>query len=401
MAASAADSRHEPGLVCFAAVDWWYHNRAHSDVQLARCIAAERPVLLVNSIGLRIPRPGNTSQPWRRVTRKLASYAKGPRTPLPDTPNFHVFTPIALPLPGNPVLRRLSALLVRWQVQAVAHWYGMTSPHVLVTIPTAVDVLRGMARSSLIFNRSDLHSAFPEVNGPAVAALEHELLTIADAVIYVSHELMTKDEPVVRGRPYFLGHGIDVEHFRRVAVTDQPAEVTAIPRPRIGFFGGIDDYVVDLDLIGRVAEENADAHVVLIGDATCDMSPVTAHANVHWLGMRPYEEIPAYGSAFDVGIMPWLDNEWIHFCNPVKLKEYLALGLPVVTTDFPELRELRPRVVVAEPDSFTAALREALALPLTDATIRQRRSLVEHDTWMAKAHELLALMDELVARADA
>jgi glycosyltransferase involved in cell wall biosynthesis len=91
------------------------------------------------------------------------------------------------------------------------------------------------------------------------------------------------------------------------------------------------------------------------------MERFAPYGNVHWLGRRPYEEIPAYGSAFDVAIMPWVDTPWIHRSNPIKLKEYLALGLPVVSTEFAELDGYRDRVRTAtDPARFVAAIRESL-----------------------------------------
>ena len=86
---------------------------------------------------------------------------------------------------------------------------------------------------------------------------------------------------------------------------------------------------------------------MLIGHTTCSMDRLVRHPNVHWLGQKPHEEIPRYGSGFDVALMPWLDNEWIRSCNPIKMKEYLALGLPVVSTDFPEVRHYADVIRVA------------------------------------------------------
>ncbi|MGX5653813.1 glycosyltransferase [Geodermatophilus nigrescens] len=380
--------------VCFAAQDWWYHNRAHSDFQLMRSVARDRKVLVVNSIGMRMPRPGVSTHVTRRLTRKLRSIARLVRHPLPDLPGFAVVSPVPLPLYRWPLTRRLNAGLVRVQVRAAMWWLGISDPVVVVTLPTAWDVVRPMRRRSLVFNRSDRHSAFPEADTASIEALESALLEHADHVLYVSRALMTAEAGSTGGRAWFIDHGVDTAHFRRRPPEEWPEDVRAIPGPRIGFFGALDDYLVDFDLLERLATELPEASLVLIGDSTHPMERFAHHPNVHWLGARPYESIPAYGSAFDVAIMPWLDNEWIRHANPIKLKEYLALGLPVVSTDFAELDGYRDRVRVGTtPDDFIATVRSLLAGNGLDASHTRRTSVLPY-SWDSRAALLVSRTEE-------
>lgn len=375
------------GFIWFAAQDWWYHNQAHSDFQLMRQVARSRPVLVVNSLGLRAPGPRTSTRPGRRILRKLRSMTRFLRRPVPDLPGFHVYTPVMLPAYGRSgAVYRFNAWLIRTQVRVAARLAGIRGvPAIGATIPTAWPVVAGMARSTLAFNRSDLQSAFPEADGQWVAGLERKFLTHSDHVLYVSHELMRRDSSLVGERAFFLDHGVDLDHFR----ADGPVhpQILEIPSPRIGFFGGIDDYVVDLDLIEQTARRIPDASMVLIGDATCSMDSLTRLPNVHWLGKRDYRDIPALGRGFDVAIMPWLDNEWIRFANPVKLKEYLALGLPVVTTEYPEVEGWRHLVRVADsPDGFIDEVRRALADP---GDPEPRTQSVIPYSWAGRARALL------------
>jgi GT2 family glycosyltransferase/glycosyltransferase involved in cell wall biosynthesis len=382
-----------PGYVCFSAQDWWYHNRAHSDFQLMRSIAAHRKVLVVNSIGMRMPTPGRSTQVLRRVGRKLRSVAMLVRRPLRELPGFYVMSPLPLPFYGSPLARRVNALLVRAQVLAVSRALGLHRPVIMVTIPTAWDVVRPMRRQALVFNRSDRHSSFPESDRPTIEALERGLLERSDHVLYVSTALMDEERRMTGDRAYFLDHGVDTDHFRRRPESEQPADIRAIPGPRVGFFGALDDYLVDFDLLERIAGELSDVSLVLIGDATVPMERLTRHPNVHWLGFRPYETIPGYGSGFDVAIMPWLDNPWIKHSNPIKLKEYLALGLPVVSTDFQELVNYADRVRIAASgdlflDAVRATLREGGPRPADDL----RRSVLGA-SWSSRAAQLMALAE--------
>jgi glycosyltransferase involved in cell wall biosynthesis len=385
------DARADEGFIWFAAQDWWYHNRAHSDFQLMKEVARDRPVLVVNSLGLRVPRPGRSTTPLRRIARKLRSMTKLLRSPISELPGFHVFSPILLPFYGDGPLASLNAGWIRAQVRLAARLAGLPErPAIGVTIPTAWPVVAPMRRSALVFNRSDLHSAFPEADGAWVASLERSLLQNSDRVLYVSHELMRNDAALVGGRAAFLDHGVDLDRFSpRIPVAPEIAE---IPSPRIGFFGGLDDYVVDFELLVRTAKELPEASLVLIGDATCSMDELTALPNVHWLGHRPYESIPALGRGFDVALMPWLNNDWIRFANPIKLKEYLALGLPVVSTEYPEVDAYRDQIRVSpDRESFPSLVRLALADP---GDPRARYDFVLPYSWRGRATALLALVDE-------
>jgi glycosyltransferase involved in cell wall biosynthesis len=184
-----------------------------------------------------------------------------------------------------------------------------------------------------------------------------------------------------------------VEHFRPDLEWPEPADLAGIGHPRIGFFGGIDEYVVDVDLLEMVAREIPEAELVLVGAASCPMDRFEALRNVHWLGQRPYDAIPRYGAAFDVALMPWVDNEWIAYANPIKLKEYLALGLPVVSTYFPEGEWYRDVIdMVHGREAFVKAARAALEHG-GRSTPKERRARVEHSTWDAQAALLMSLCE--------
>lgn len=376
------------GFVWFAAQDWWYHNQAHSDFQLMKEVARTDPVLVVNSLGLRMPQPGKSSHPFRRILRKLRSMTKLLRRPLADLPRFHVLTPIMLPSYGEGVLAGLNSRLIRFQVRLAARIVGLPpEPFIGVTIPTAWPVVEKMARSALVFNRSDLHSAFPEADGSWIESLENKLLEHSDHVLYVSHELMERDRSVVGDRGFFLDHGVDLHHFTPVGPVHP--DIEEIASPRVGFFGGLDDYVVDMALLFETARLLPTASIVLIGDATCPMDELVTLPNVHWLGYRDYRDIPALGRGFDVALMPWLSNEWIRYANPIKLKEYLALGLPVVSTEYPEVDAYRHQVFVAsDQDAFVAGVERALADP---GDPDARVAFVQPFSWAGRAAALMTL----------
>ncbi len=168
----------------------------------------------------------------------------------------------------------------------------------------------------MIFNRSDRHSAFPESDQQVIAGMEQQLLRGADHVLYVSRALMGEERPMAGERAYFLDHGVDLEHFRSASEITPPDQLADLSGPVIGFFGALDDFVVDFDLLERLAVEIPEATLVLVGDSAHSMERLTRYPNVRWLGFQPYAQIPALGSRFDVALMPWLDSSWIQLLEP-------------------------------------------------------------------------------------
>ena len=165
-------------------------------------------------------------------------------------PNFHVLTPMILPFYGSRTMRAVNARLVREQVRMVAKWIGIDPDEavIFVTIPTAIDVVREWPRRALLTNRSDLHSAFEETDQALIRALETELVASSDVALYTSHSLMRTEGAIAGDRAVFLDHGVDYDRFASATGTPH-ADLKDIPRPIVGFFGGIDDYVVDLALL--------------------------------------------------------------------------------------------------------------------------------------------------------
>ena len=128
-----------------------------------------------------------------------------------------------------------------------------------------------------------------------------------------------------------------------------------------------------------------DFSVVLIGNSSVSLSALESRKNVYLLSQKPYEDIPHYGKCFDICFMPWQQNNWIEACNPVKLKEYLALGKPIVSTYFNELNGYEGFVEVANnANSFALAARKALKEDNPELAAA-RRNRVVGDTWDSKA----------------
>ncbi|MCA9440612.1 MAG: glycosyltransferase [Candidatus Omnitrophica bacterium] len=202
--------------------------------------------------------------------------------------------------------------------------------------------------------------------------------------LYCSSLLFDEEREECR-QALFVDHGVDYDLFS--AAGDRAREgkddvLGETPHPRVGYVGNLEPHRVDYKMFLKVAEKLSHLNFVVVGPSALPEDWCTL-PNVHQFGQQPYEEVPKYMAACDVLIMPWNENEWIKACNPVKLKEYLAVGRPVVTSPFEELRNYSGFVRIASGDeAFGNEIEKALDSPEEVTFLRER---VEKETWKAKA----------------
>ncbi len=379
--ASVANSRRAfDGVICIGGSDWWYHNRGHFDFQVMRRLAKSWPVLYVNSLGVRMPGPSDPRKFAGKIERKLKSLARG----VTHVENkFWVFSPISIPGERG---KKLSGFALAPQIQMAARRAGITRPLLWMHCPAGADLVVDLDPVATILQRTDRFEAFPEGDAEVLTRQIGLLKRAADLVVYAAPHLMDEESGSVR-RQLLVTHGVDLETFiaegsRRAP---GPSDVAIVPRPRAGFIGGIDAHTFDPDLFIAAARLLPDVNFVMIGGSSlpegwCDLP------NVRFLGRKSYDVVARYMAAMDVLIMPWNQSEWIKACNPIKLKEYLAVGRPVVTTDFPALDHWRDLVRVAEgPEAFAAQIRDALANPHDPGPARQR---LASESWDTKTDEI-------------
>lgn len=379
-------TKHFDGVICFGGEDWWYHNRGHFDMQMMRELSKTTPVLYVNSIGMRVPRVGEGAMFARRIARKLRSLRHGL---VRVREGFWVASPLVAPAGMGAGLNR-TALAA--QVRLLARRAGITRPLVWVACPPGAEVVERLGPVGVVYQRTDRFEAFHGVNPDRISGFDTALKQRADVTIFCSSRLMGQERSQCRSAE-FIDHGCDFDAFAAAGrdPASEPADVAPIPRPRIGFVGGIDAHTFDPELFLGVARALPEARFVLVGG--CSLPEGWADLpNVHLLGKRDYEQVPGYMAAADVLIMPWNRNDWIQACNPVKLKEYLAVGRPIVSTPFPELDRFDGLVRVADnPGDFAGCIREALDRPHDPGPGRAR---VESETWEAKGALALRALSE-------
>jgi glycosyltransferase involved in cell wall biosynthesis len=377
-----------PAAIIALSKDW--DDDPTSNHHVLRELARTRRVLWLNSVTARSPDLSSTRD-VRRAARKLREFARGPVHVADD---LWVFTPLVLPFPHLAPVRWLNARIVRATVRVLRARLEIVGFQLWTFLPNAAPYLGMPGQTLSVYYCVDEHALFSTLDRDRTAAAERELLANVDLVFATSDSLAERKR-AVNPHTHVALHGVDHARFARAldADTPEPADVAALPRPRLGFYGALADWV-DLDLLAAVARARPDWSIVLIGDEQSDTAAVAGLPNVHRLGRRRNDELPQYCKAFDVGLIPYRISAQLPFRNPIKLREYLAAGLPVVATPMPDVRRYERWCSIADTaPGFVESVEEALRHD-SPALREERSRAMMAETWSARAAEIDRVVTE-------
>jgi glycosyltransferase involved in cell wall biosynthesis len=380
-------------IICFSN-DW--DSDPLSKKHIMTRLAKSNRVLWINSIGLR--KPTATTSDFKRVFSKLTEFVKGHRQ---VTPSIYVFSPIAIPFHSSAIAHWVNRRVLTWSVRRICRKLGFHDPITWTFVPSSAGVAGSLGEKALIYHCVDEYSEFSGMNKEALLALERSLIERSDCVI-VSSDILYGTKRTLNPHTHLVTHGVDVAHFRQACdpTTTLPDDVRALPKPVIGFFGLIADWV-DLDLIRFIADSRPNWNIVLIGKSTTDLDPVRGAANVHVLGQQPYSSLPAYAKGFDVAILPFVVNDLTRAANPLKLREYLAAGLPVVASAIPEAEKLSAVLKIGRNrKNFLDQIQKIIDSGRTGPQMAISRQM-DSESWDAKVEQMCRLLPPMAAYAAA
>jgi glycosyltransferase involved in cell wall biosynthesis len=226
-----------------------------------------------------------------------------------------------------------------------------------------------------------------------IGEMHNKLLERADLVYFSGRKLFVEEvaaHPNIAHKAKMLEQGVDYDHFS-AATSNQwepPEDIDRLPRPRLGYFGAVDSWLIDQELIRYVASRRPGWHWVLLGLRAARLG-VEDLPNVSYLGSKPYSEMPRYAAQFDVCVLPWAsDNEWVSYGSAIKVREYLATGKPVVITPLYEYERLDGILRISRGyDDFILKVEDALERD-TPALRAARQAAVSSGTWDARAEQV-------------
>jgi len=376
-------------IICFSN-DW--DGDPLSKKHIALRLARKNRVLWVNSTGNR--NPTASVRDFRRVIKKLRQYCSGCRC---VEKNIYVFSPLVIPFHGSRAARWMNRWMLTWSLRRACRKLGFHKPITWSFVPSSGDVAGSLGEEFVMYYCVDEYSQFTGTDKTAILDMERRLMEKSKLVI-VSSSRLYETKSRYHPNTFLVTHGVDVAHFRNACLpaTAAPQDCLDLRHPVIGFFGLIADWV-DLEIIRYLAASRPEWSFLLIGEVQTDVSALREMPNVHLLGRRSYQSLPAYCKAFDVAILPFVVNELTLAANPLKVREYLAAGLPVVATPLPEIVRLNSLLRTARTqEEFLHQIEAFLNEGRRGPDIEVSR-LMEPESWDEKVEELSRIIADVRA----
>ena len=367
--------------------DWGRH--PSSTQHLMQRLAGNTKIIWVNSLGLRRPRFNKAD--LARLVTKASSMLKKPSVTQAHSACPHPFAGLAnpkiLPFPGSSLALAFNRVSLANQIGKLATDCEISRPILWTSLPTALCAIGALGERAVVYYAGDDFGALAGVDHAPVLAMERELADKADLIIAAS-PLIAERFPAHKTR--ILPHGVDYDLFAAPV-----ARASDLPtgRPVAGFYGSLNEWI-DVQSLAEAAQRLPSWDFVLIGKVECDTAKLQNLSNVKLFGPRPHSDLPSYCQHWDVSLLPFKRNRQIDASNPLKLREYLACGTPVLASyRFPAAAAYGDAVQFCEDGEglFEAILRTKNY----SKSAAYRRNLVLHESWESRAETVRGWLSEL------
>jgi glycosyltransferase involved in cell wall biosynthesis len=303
-----------------------------------------------------------------------------------------------LPFRRIPGVEAINCAFGRWAVRRAMRAAGIERCISWFVVPHPGFLAGRLDEDLCVYYCIDDYAAHPGVDAGLIGRRDAELSRRAD-LLFVAPPTLLAPKRALNPNTIASPHGVDVDLFARAAVaeTDVAAGARDLARPVIGYFGSLHDWI-DFELIEWLARERPHWSFLLVGHVATDVGALAGLPNVRLAGPQPYASLPGWAKAFDVAIIPYRLNRQVANANPLKLREYLATGKPVVSVRNAEIEKFDRWVRIADDrEGFLAAIERALAEDSPAASL-ERRAAVADQTWDRRVADVVGQVAAALAR---
>ncbi|MEO6288658.1 MAG: glycosyltransferase [Ginsengibacter sp.] len=277
----------------------------------------------------------------------------------------------------------ISSFYSEYNIKNYTHWYYT---------PMALTISNHLQPEMIIYDCMDELSNF-KFAPPELRQKEKELFRIADLVFTGGHNLYEAKKNA-HNNIYPFPSSIDKEHFEQArTIQSNPADQASLPGPIFGFYGVIDERF-DIDLIKEVAARKPEWNFVVVGPVIkIDPETLPRPQNIHYLGPKKYEELPNYLSGWDIAMIPFLLNDSTKYISPTKTPEYLAAGVPVISSSIVDVVKpygINNLVHIAnDADTFISMAEKELAVAGKENWLNRVDSFLKENSWDQTWHQMM------------
>ena len=365
--------------------DWGEH--PSSCQHIFKHIVKEHKVLWVNTIGMRNPKLSITD--FGKVFYKIRKMIFGTGSSIEQSlhpPNLKVCQPLMLPYANFLLVRKLNKYLVVRSVQSKMAEFKMGKAIFVTTVPNACDFVGKFGAKKNVYYCVDDFTEWPGMEHDLVRLMEMKLIEKTDCFIATSQKLYEKLLPY--GKPIkLLSHGVDVELFRNMEI-EEHSLLKNIPKPRVGYYGLFDERS-DQRLLADLAARLPDVSIVITGRVETDVSLLIEAPNIYFTGAVPYHDLPSIVAGWEACILPYKRNKLTESISPLKLKEYIATGKPIIASPIQELSQYAEYLDLCESTQAWVRIIKRILTSQLFSNKNERKESIEQESWEIKANFFL------------
>jgi len=385
----------DQNFIIFSSIDWTTHWQLHHQLTVSLVSAGNR-VLFVENTGVRsvnlndIGRLSDRISNWKKGVHGFSSI---------DGNKLISYSPILLPFPYSRLSLFINNKIFNLSLSRWIKASGFDNPVVISFLPTPLiqSAIKSINPALSIYYCAN-NMAESSISASRVRQYEDYFFKKVDIVFTAAYVIQERAKKFSK-KVFYFPPGIDFDKFE-IALKDNkdiPADLKNIARPIIGYIGTL-GRVLDQELLCALADQCSDFTIVLIGPKYTNINALEAKSNIVFLGMKPHNQLPYYIKGFDVGIVPYICNDFTEGVYPSKLNEYLAMGIPAVSTNLREVRESKKvygkaAVITSNTSEFIKAVRSLIGEKNVDSRKKQRIKIAKANSWESRFKELLKTIE--------
>ncbi len=347
-------------------------------------------VLYLESGGMRMPEISQND--LCKIIWRLGSLFKPPQK---IKKNLYLYKLINLPLHGSRAVQKLNKLFTLTLIKTWKRYLHINEPILWIFPPDYGMLINHLEEKKSVYYCTDDYCLMPGVDADSLRNMEKKLLTKVDVAFFTSKKLCEKKKHLTRN-PIYSPHAVDYNHFAKAqhAALQIPKDISNLKQPIIGFVGLVEKWL-DIDLIKYLVTNKKEWNFIFIGRVAANIASLKSFQNIRFLGFRPYEKIPSYLSKFNVCIIPFKKNQLADCINPIKLKEYLSSGKPVVSTYMPELENYKDLIGIGHTKKEFLGLIDYFLKNDCEQLKNTRINAVFSDSWEARVKSIMNKIENI------